>query len=102
MENKFSAAGGPGRLRRINLDPGYVTEAKVVLATSKDFAHRMYIGDNIYAEVTLRYDAKEGVFAPHDVTYPDFRSEAYLQLFKKARGILRTAMNKGKRSGPAE
>ncbi len=83
------------RLRRsINLDPGYITEAKVVLASTKDFSHRLYIGDSIYAEVTLRYQAKERSFLPHEFTFPEFRAQAYLDLFNRMRDSLRLALNK--------
>jgi hypothetical protein len=82
--------------RRINLDPGYITEAKVVLATTKDFAHRLYIGYDIYAEVTLRYDTKQRSFKPCEHTYPDYRTPEYLDLFNAARENLRLALNKNK------
>lgn len=78
--------------RTINLDPGYVTEAKVVLASTKDFAHRMYIGNGIYAEVTLRYSAHKRSFEAVDHTYPDFREATHLQLFNLCRTGLRKAM----------
>jgi hypothetical protein len=78
--------------RRINLDPGYVTEAKVVLATTKDYTHRLYIGEGIYAEVTLRYVNKNRSFSPFDYTYLDYRSETYTTMFNKARDVLRTAL----------
>ncbi len=80
--------------RRINLDPGYITEAKVVLATTKDFVHRLYIGDDIYGEVTLRYDAKQRSFKPYEHTYPDYQTQEYLDLFNAARENLRLALNK--------
>lgn len=80
--------------RRVNLDPGYITEAKVVLATTKDFSHRMYIGDNIYAEVTLRYHAKDRSFLPHEYTFPEFRTPAYLDMFNRMRESLRCALAK--------
>src|SRR3990172_2964210 len=41
--------------RTINLDPGYLTLAKVVLASTKNYAHRIAIGKGIYAEVMLIY-----------------------------------------------
>jgi hypothetical protein len=94
MENSWAVQNGPARRRRINLDPGYVTEAKVVLATTKDFAHRLYIGEDIYAEVTLRYNAKQRSFAPHEYTFPDYRTEDYLALFNRARIDLRASLNK--------
>src|SRR5690606_9482893 len=43
--------------RPLNLDPGYITEAKLVLATTKDRDHRIYLSQGIYAEVTLYYHA---------------------------------------------
>jgi hypothetical protein len=94
LENTRAVQSGHALRRRINLDPGYVTEAKVVLATTKDFAHRLYIGDDIYAEVTLRYNAKQRSFAPHENTYPDYRTGEYLELFNKVRENLRAALNK--------
>ena len=78
--------------RRINLDPGYVTEAKVVLATTKDYTHRLYIGEGIYAEVTLRYVNKKRSFTPLEYTYLDYCSEAYITMFNNARDGLRTAL----------
>jgi hypothetical protein len=78
--------------RRINLDPGYVTEAKVVLATTKDYTHRLYIGEGIYAEVTLRYVNKIRSFTPFDYTYLDYCSETYITMFNKTRDVLRTAL----------
>jgi hypothetical protein len=80
--------------RRINLDPGYVTEAKVVLATTKDYTHRLYIGEGIYAEVTLRYINKDRSFTPFDYTYLDYCSETYKTMFNKARDLLRTALER--------
>jgi hypothetical protein len=81
------------RLRRtVNLDPGYVDEAKVVLATTKDFAHRIYIGDGMYAEVTLRYRKAEQGFIALDHTYPDFRSAEVRAWFLEVRERLRAAL----------
>ena len=94
LERTFAVPAGHGLRRKINLDPGYVTEAKVVLATAKDFAHRIYIGEELYAEVTLRYNMKDRSFAPHEYTYPDYDSETYLALFNRVRKNLRTALHK--------
>ncbi len=94
LERTSAVQSGEQLHRRINLDPGYITEAKVVLATTKDFVHRLYIGDDIYAEVTLQYDAKQRSFKPHDHTYPDYRTQEYLDLFNAARENLRVALSK--------
>lgn len=81
-------------VRRINLDPGYVTEAKVVLSTTKDFPHRIYIGDAVYAESTLHYDRNDRSFLPREHTYPDFRAARCREMFKKARERLRASLGK--------
>jgi len=51
LEAKFLVGGK----RLINLDPGYLTKDKFVLASAKDFAHRISIGKGIFAEVTLHF-----------------------------------------------
>jgi len=94
IEKSLSVQEGNHLRRRINLDPGYVTEAKVVLATAKDFSHRIYIGAGIYAEVTLRYSNAERRFMPCEHTYPDYRSDEYRSLFNRSRDLLRAALSK--------
>jgi len=69
--------------RWMNIDPGYVSLSKLVLATTKDHAHRIYVRDGIYAEVTLRY--QEGTFHPWPWTYPDYASPAYIAIFNHIR-----------------
>ncbi len=78
---------GVGR-RRINLDPGYLDSAKVVLVSTKDFSHRIYLGGGIYGEVTLIYSGKTYQILPY--TYPDFRTQEYFDIFKKAREMYKT------------
>ncbi|HXX57704.1 MAG TPA: DUF4416 family protein [Thermodesulfovibrionales bacterium] len=84
IERRLSAGGR----RTINLDPGYLTAAKVVLASTKNYSHRIYIGKGIYAEVTLIF--REGNYQPHLFTYPDYASEKVREIFEKARNFLRT------------
>ena len=74
-------------MRPINLDPGYLSSSKVVLATTKDYSHRIYLGDGIYAEITLRYYHK--AFRPWEWTYPDYKSIDYLNWFGKLLEIYR-------------
>ena len=69
--------------RRVNLDPGYVSLGKLVLATTKDYSHRIYLGQGIYAEVTLKYE--HGHFQPWEWTYPDYASAQYLAIFGQIR-----------------
>jgi len=92
VESNFATRKGSVLRRRINLDPGYITQAKVVLATTKDFSHRIYLAHGIYAEVTLRYSNADRRFIPYDYTYPDYRTDTYATLFNKARENLRMAL----------
>lgn len=71
--------------RTINLDPGYISAAKLVLATAKNFAHRIYLEKGIFAEVTLNFH--DGTFAPWPWTYPDYKSKGYIQSFNRVREL---------------
>ena len=76
----------PGTTRRqINLDPGYVLAAKLILASTKDHIHRIYLRDGIYAESTLRME--KGTFRSWQWTYPDYRSEEYIAIFNGIRHV---------------
>lgn len=90
IEERFALRTERTLRRRINIDPGYITEAKVVLATTKNYAHRLYIGEGIYAEVELRYQG--GRFMPSDTTYPDYLTNESIEMFNKARELLRAAL----------
>ena len=59
-----------GEKREVNIDPGYLCEAHLVLATGKKYTHRPYLRDGIYADLTLIY--REGAFRPLEWTYPDY------------------------------
>ena len=59
--------------RCVNLDPGYLVHARFVLATGKDYSHRIYIGNGIYADLTLFYQG--GGFQPLPWTYPDYAAQ---------------------------
>ncbi|MCP4747106.1 MAG: DUF4416 family protein [Desulfobacteraceae bacterium] len=56
--------------RKVNLDPGYILPERFVLATGKNFTHRIYIGQGIYADLTLIY--RKSGFEPLAWTYPDY------------------------------
>ena len=72
--------------RPVNLDPGYMEPSKLVLASTKNFAHRIYIGDNMYAEITLRFD--KGKWVDYSHTFPDFKDSRYHEFLSKVRGQL--------------
>ena len=73
--------------RPLNIDPGYITEAKLVLATTKDRDHRLYLKDGIFAEVTLFF--KQGVWECSRWTYPDYKRPDFHKFFERCRQYLR-------------
>jgi hypothetical protein len=75
-------AGSDGR-RRINLDPGLVTLGNFVLASTKNNSHRIYLGDGIFAELTLRF--VHGDFQALPWTYPDYASDGIRGLLRQLR-----------------
>ena len=75
IEEKFSQ----NQNREVNIDPGYLDLAKLILATTKDFSHRIYLNRGIYAEVTLCYQDK--MFRPFVWTYPDYKTSEYNSIF---------------------
>lgn len=83
LSNKLEDGFTSGLKRMVNIDPGYLTLANVLLASTKDFSHRIYIGGGIYAEITLIYRHKEFTFL--DWTYPDYKSVTALSFFEKLR-----------------
>jgi len=75
IETKFSAQNK----RRINIDPGYLSNGKLVLATTKDYSHRVYLKRGILAKVELFY--QNGSFQPWQWTYPDYKTKDYIEIF---------------------
>ena len=71
--------------RQVNLDPGYVTLDKMVLATTKPATYRIYLGMGIYAQSTLFF--KDGTFHPWEWTYPDYKFNKTISFFNVVRNI---------------
>lgn len=86
-EEEYAAAAGHPESRPLNLDPGYLTQAKLVLASTKDHAHRLYLGRGIYAEFTLQYRGKN--WQACEWTYPDYQRSDYQAFFTLCRELLR-------------
>ena len=82
IETSFAINGK----RSVNIDPGYLARDKLVLASTKDFFHRLYLGQGIYGEVTLHM--REGVYRIFSWTYPDFQEKSLHELLIKARASL--------------
>jgi hypothetical protein len=72
--NEIEMLFSTGGMRQVNIDPGYLLMERLVLATGKNFAHRIYIGKQIYADLTLIYQ-KNG-YHPLPWTYPDYAHDA--------------------------
>jgi hypothetical protein len=83
LEQKLAEQSASDLLRPVNLDPGIIEPSKLVLATTKNYSHRIYIGKKIFAEVTLIFD--KGRWKPFEYTYPDYRQDCYHDFFSKVR-----------------
>jgi len=83
--------GLPAEQRRVNLDPGYLSLSKLVLATTKDYSHRLYLGDGIYAESTLHFE--NGRWTAWPWTYPDYASDRYHDYFGQVRELYKAKLN---------
>ena len=86
-EDQYAASGQHGEPRPVNLDPGYLTMAKLVLASTKDHAHRVYLSRGIYAELTLQFRGAQWQTMPW--TYPDYCRGDYQEFFAECRRALR-------------
>jgi hypothetical protein len=92
-EDQFADLEPPDVQRPLNLDPGYITEAKLVLATVKNRDHRIYLRDGIYAEVTMAYHGKQ--WNGQRWTYPDYLTDENLQFLTDCRNELRRRIHLG-------
>ncbi len=84
-ENSVSNDNQKGRI--VNLDPGYLTQAKFVLFTVKNRAHRIYIGDGIYGEVQLEY--RKNSFTSLHYSHSDYSDKDFIEFVNKARTVYR-------------
>ncbi len=81
--NQIEASLAREERRQVNIDPGYVSLGKLVLASTKDHAHRLYLAQGVYGEVTLTF--QRGRFRPWPWTYPVYGSDGYCAMFGKIR-----------------
>ena len=79
LEDQYSRNGR----RRVNIDPGYLLYERFVLASGKNFGHRIYIGQKIYADLTLIYQA--GAFEKLPWTYRDYADRPILSFLAQVR-----------------
>ncbi len=85
--NELEMRWAEGGKRQVNIDPGYIALGKFVLATTKDQAHRIYIGQGIFAEVTLRYRKRS--FEAWEWTYPDYANPRHIAILNELRQAYR-------------
>jgi len=88
LEKKYSRENK----RTINIDPGYISNSQLVLASTKNYYHRIYLGEGIYAEVTLFF--KEKTFQSLPWTYPDYKIKSSIDIFNGIREIYREQLSK--------
>jgi len=88
IEERYSEQGK----RKINIDPGYISLERLVLATGKNYAHRIYLSHGIYADLTLIYRGKS--FVPLEWTYPDYKE--MIPLFNEVREIYKKQLREKK------
>lgn len=81
--NEIEAAFSESHRRSVNIDPGYISLENVILATTKGFAHRIYMGGGIYADLTLMYS--NGTYRPLEWTYPDYGEAKTISVFNEWR-----------------
>jgi len=83
LEEKYRVQFNEEFRRTVNLDPGYVTGWNVVLSTVKNHSHRLYFGEGVFGELTLRYQNR--AFRPLPWTYPDYRSSVVQKFLRMVR-----------------
>lgn len=85
LEAEFAREDGT---RRANLDPGYTDGVKVILASTKNYANRIYIKEGIYADFTLAFNYEKQSYEGHYYTFPEYKSPYALKAFNDIRKIL--------------
>jgi len=91
--NKIEEAFYRGNRRCVNLDPGYIELAKMILASTKNFSHRIYLGEGIYGDLQYRFRLGEYTFL--EWTYPDYKDAVAVNFFREIRTIYSHQLEKG-------
>ncbi|GAB6125106.1 DUF4416 family protein [Humidesulfovibrio idahonensis] len=85
---------GENGARRVNLDPGLLTLERLVLASGKNFTHRVYLGGGIWADLTLIYNKRQG-WVDLPWTFPDYATEDMKRRLTALRAMYKTAIEAG-------
>lgn len=92
LENKLAEMRGDDYCRTINIDPGYLELAKLILASTKNYSHRIYLDKGIYAEITLQREHHKFKFLRW--TYPDYYDPIALAFFEQVRNTYKQQTRK--------
>jgi len=92
IEKKLAEQQNDSYNRKINIDPGYLELGKLVLASTKNYSHRIYLDKGIYAEITLQYEHNKFKFLRW--TYPDYYDPIALAFFEQVRNIYKQQISK--------
>jgi hypothetical protein len=80
--------------RMVNIDPGLLTLENLVLSTTKNYSHRIYLGDHIFGDLT--YQFQHGKYVTLPWTYPDYMDEEKISFFTWGRSYLHSVMSRAK------
>jgi hypothetical protein len=80
LARQFAARGVQ---RPVNIDPGYIQRNKLVLATTKDAPHRLYMSEGVYGEAALRWT--DHAWGHWPWTPEDYKTPVAGQFFTAAR-----------------
>ena len=89
MEMEFSDIPEDGQ-RKINIDPGYIGLANLIVASTKDASYRIYLRDGIYSQPMLKY--VDRTFCPFEWTYPDYHNKEFISFFNSVRDKYKSAL----------
>ena len=90
--NDIESAYTENTARKVNIDPGYISPERLVLATGKNFTHRIYIAKGIYADLTLIF--QKGGFLPLPWTFPDYATMELRDMFADIRNQYMNGISK--------
>jgi len=95
ITNKLEEKFAKNNKRQFNLDPGIITQSNLILASTKNYSHRIYIKKGIYQEITLIF--KDKAFQALPWSYPDYQSKECIDIFIKIREILNSQIKSNAR-----
>lgn len=83
IEPQFSDVVDDYNFRTVNIDPGILTPSNVVMASHKEYNHRIYLKDGVYAEIALIYARDQYLRLPW--TNPDYCNDEAISFFNRVR-----------------